>query len=188
MSTAPLSDRRRIEFVLPPLLMEALIAGMGARFVRAAAEGGDTAETEAERDESAALLALFAAAVDQALADLLPRKRAALIRRAKREAVAVCAELDHQSAVKIAMVVYYLLCDLGPLGYAIVEGSPLHQAIDRVVPLIGHGFAEARRDASAQKQADRLLRRLQERGWYRQAGAPWVAIDEAAAAPLGAWR
>ena len=181
--SAPLSDRRRVEFILPPLLMEALISGMGARFVRAAAEGDDPAETETARVQSAVLLALFAAAVDQAVEDVLPRKRAALIRRAKREAVAVCAELDHAPAVKIAMVVYYLLCDLGPLGFSIVEGSPLHQAMERLVPLIGHGFAEARRDASAQKQADRLLRRLQVRGWYRPAGLAVTVIDEA-----GAWR
>lgn len=177
--TAPLSDRRRVEFMLPPLLMEALIAGMGARFVRAAAEGEDPAETETARDQSGALLILFAAAVDQTVEDVLPRKRAALIRRAKREAIAVCAELDDQSAVKIAMVVYYLLCDLGPLGFSVVEGSPLHQAIEQLVPLIGHGFAQARRDASAQKQADRLLRRLQARGWYRPASGATQAAEAA---------
>jgi hypothetical protein len=179
--SAPLSDRRRVEFMLPPLLMEALIAGMGARFVRAAAEGEDPAETEMAQDQSAVLLALFAAAVDQAVEDVLPRKRAALIRRAKREAVAVCAALDHAPAVKIAMVVYYLLCDIGPLGFAIVEGSPLHQAMERLVPLLGHGFAESRRDASAQKQAEKLLRRLQDRGWYRTSGTSAIYAGELAA-------
>ena len=46
------------------------------------------------------------------------------------------------------------------------EGSAMARAADTLFPMFAHGFEEQKRDASAQKQAGRLLARLQAEGLY----------------------
>ncbi len=81
------------------------------------------------------------------------------------------AELMHdyedQRADKVATAVFYFLKDLTDSGYLeLWEGSPVAQAAELYVPMIEHVFAEQKLDESAQKQARRILVKLQEKGYY----------------------
>jgi hypothetical protein len=79
----------------------------------------------------------------------------------------VMGEYENQRADKVAAAVFYFLKDLTDSGYLeLWEGSPVAQAAELYVPMIEHVFEEHKLDESAQKQARRILAKLQEKGYY----------------------
>jgi hypothetical protein len=163
------NDRQRIELSIPALLLHALVSM--AQFA-VGSEGHIDAEADQADARAAeqALRRLTGEAMMQPFRGNTPQVEVKLLRRARRETAEVVGELDGQSAIKIAMALYYFLVELVDGGYLEVwEGSFVHEAIELLVPMMRDGFAQPDLDASAQKQARRLLQRLQARGWYRPA-------------------
>jgi hypothetical protein len=79
----------------------------------------------------------------------------------------VMSEYDNQRADKVAAMVFYFLKELTDSGYLeLWEGSPVAEAATLYIPMIEHVFSEERLDESAQKAARRIIRKLQERGYY----------------------
>lgn len=80
----------------------------------------------------------------------------------------VMAEYDQTRADKVAAAIYYFLKDLTDSGYLeLWEGSAMAEAAGIFLPMIEHVFEEEKLDASAQKQAARIMKRLQEKGYYQ---------------------
>lgn len=80
----------------------------------------------------------------------------------------VMAEYDQTRADKVAAAIYYFLKDLTDSGYLeLWEGSAMAEAAAIYMPMIEHIFDEEKLDASAQKQAKRILKSLQEKGYYQ---------------------
>lgn len=79
----------------------------------------------------------------------------------------IMGEYENQRADKVAAAVFYFLKDLTDSGYLeLWEGSPVAEAAALYVPMIEHVFEEHKLDESAQKQARRILAKLQEKGYY----------------------
>lgn len=79
----------------------------------------------------------------------------------------VMQEYESHRADKVAAAVFYFLKDLTDTGYLeLWEGSPVAKAAELYIPMIEHVFEENKLDESAQKQARRILAKLQEKGYY----------------------
>lgn len=90
-----------------------------------------------------------------------------LSRQIDRVHAQVMTEYDQQRADKVATTIYYFLKELTDSGYLeLWEGSPVAEAAALYLPMIEHVFEQERLDASAQKQARRIITKLQERGYY----------------------
>lgn len=70
-------------------------------------------------------------------------------------------------ADKVGLVALYTLQRVLDADYLILEeGSGLSEALSAIVRGLEHAFAEPALDASAQKQAAKMLHNLQSRGYY----------------------
>jgi len=79
----------------------------------------------------------------------------------------IMEESDQQRGDKVATAIYYFLKELIDSQYLdLWEGSPVAEAASLYLPMIEHVFDEVKLDQSAQKQARRILNKLQERGYY----------------------
>lgn len=77
-------------------------------------------------------------------------------------------ELQHVRADKVAAAIYYFLKEITDTGYLeLWEGSPVAEAAALYLPLIEHVFEEEKLDKSAQKQAKKMLSKLQSKGLYK---------------------
>lgn len=113
---------------------------------------------------------LLATASIEPLQNLNQQSRLVLSRQIDRVHAQVMKEYDQHRADKVATAVYYFLKELTDTGYLeLWEGSPVAEAAAIYLPMIEHVFEETRLDASAQKQARRIIQKLQERGYYQGA-------------------
>ena len=81
---------------------------------------------------------------------------------------AATVDLQQVRADKVAAAIYYFLKDLTDTGYLeLWEGSPVAEAAALYLPLIEHVFEEDKLDKSAQKQAKKMLSKLQSKGLYQ---------------------
>ena len=79
----------------------------------------------------------------------------------------VMERYDEHRADKVATAIYYFLKDLTDTGYLeLWEGSSLAEAAALYLPMIEHVFGETKLDESAQKQSRRIMKDLQEKGYY----------------------
>jgi hypothetical protein len=77
------------------------------------------------------------------------------------------SDLYNQRGDKVAAAIYYFLKNLIDSEYLeLWEGSPVAEAAAMYLPMIEHVFENVKLDESAQKQARRILAKLQERGYY----------------------
>jgi len=99
----------------------------------------------------------------------LPRQMALLLgKQIDRLHNQVMAEYDQTRADKVAAAVYYILKELTDTGYLeLWEGSAMAEAAAIYLPMIEHVFNEERLDDSAQKQARRIIQKLQSKGYYQ---------------------
>lgn len=80
---------------------------------------------------------------------------------------AVTKEFDGQKADKVAAAIYYFLKEITDSGYLeLWEGSAVAEAAASFLTMIEHVFDNEKLDQSAQKQARRLLSKLNQRGYY----------------------
>ena len=98
----------------------------------------------------------------------LPNKlRLLLAKQIDRVHAYVMNEYDDQRADKVGAAIYYFLKEITDTGYLeLWEGSPVAEAAALFLPMIEHVFEIDALDESAQKQARRILSKLQERGYY----------------------
>ena len=101
--------------------------------------------------------------------DGLPRKLALVLsKQIDRLHNEIMAEYDQARADKIAAAIYYVLKELTDTGYLeLWEGSAMAEAAAFYFPMIEHVFEEERLDESAQKQARRIMQKLQAKGYYQ---------------------
>lgn len=166
-----LPDHARIELALPAILAGALVFAE----VFGPDPDADVKEAWAEVEaKTKRIRALTIKGLEEPFLDCSNVRRRRLLDRT----AAVGSEciramgFEDQSSVKFAMTYYYWLEDLLARDVlSLTEGSSMGEAVTMLMPMMEHGFESERRDASARKQAGRMLRWLQERGFYREAMA-----------------
>jgi hypothetical protein len=157
-----INDRQRTEALFFPLVFKSILESAGRR--------------DAGYD-------LCIKALDAAAAEILRRedlpKRAQIMRRVLRlhDTATEVNRKGGVSVLKTGMVTYYVLQAVLRDGFLeLVEGSDLAVAISKIIEAFADAFEETRLDASAQKQAARMLGILQREGYFYG-----VAIERAAA-------
>jgi hypothetical protein len=176
--TPRLSDRERIEVALPAILAGALV------FAEVFGPDPDATDAKTAQAEVAAktkrIRTLTMAGVTEPFAECRQGERNRLLRRAA-DLGGDCIRamgFEDQSSVKFAMTYYYWLEDLlSREVLSLTEGSNMAEAVSMLLPMMEHGFDNERRDASARKQAARMLRWFQERGFYLDAGMSAEAAE-----------
>lgn len=147
----------RVEFVMPARMMYAI----------SVADVFNFNDEEKGLADIARLKDLLKEASIAPLRGLPPRIMTILAQKIDRLNHAVMHEYDQQRADKLATSIYYFLKNLIDSEYLeLWEGSPVADAAALYLPMIEHVFDEAKLDASAQKQAHKILRNFQERGYY----------------------
>lgn len=152
--------RERIEAALPARMMYAVTHMNAIGY-----EPGREAEGRADLERLRALL--LRACLEPV--EGLPRAQAMVLGKSiDRLHNKVMADYDQNRADKVATAVFYFLKDLTDSGYLeLWEGSAMAEAAGIFVPMIEHVFEEEKLDAAAQKQARRILKSLQEKGYYQ---------------------
>lgn len=158
-----LTDRQRVELAVPARLIFGL--AVSDCF---APEPDLTPEQLAEgQAQVARLRAHLVTACVEPIVDLAPRLQGKLARRIERTVEEIGRYFDGQDNLKVALCLYYFLADLLEREILVLfEGSAMAEAMALLLPMMEHGFGRERLDASAQKQARRLLARLQAAGLY----------------------
>ncbi|BCM87918.1 hypothetical protein [Methylobacterium indicum] len=156
-----LSDRQRVELMIPAYLLYALSAAPGV-FHPAGADLAAKAEADI-----ATLRENLRAACLEPVEDLVDRKRDAVLRRVSRISKGIVAEWKDRPALSVMLTLWYLLKDLTDREVLILwEGSAMARAADKLLPMFSHGFEDTMRDGAAQDEASRLLARLRAEGLY----------------------
>lgn len=152
--------RERTEAALPARMMFAISQMSVFGFAPGTEEHG---ERELER-----MRALLMRACLEPI-EGLPRPMALLLgKQIDRLHNQVMSEYDKTRADKVAAAVYYILKELTDTGYLeLWEGSAMAEAAAIYLPMIEHVFNEERLDESAQKQARRIIQKLQSKGYYQ---------------------
>ncbi|CAB4122625.1 hypothetical protein UFOVP32_45 [uncultured Caudovirales phage] len=154
MSVPYLSDRQRVEIAIPARLVLGLAAC--------------NCFSEPDADEVKKLKDLLLEACVQPLDGLDKKKAGQVARRIERICESCAVDFDQHSALKVGVALYYFLQDLLEREVLVLwEGSSFGEAMQLLMPMFEHGFAEHNVDRSAQKTARRLLTKLQTEGYYR---------------------
>lgn len=150
------SDRQLVEAMLPSwLFWSVMVDGV----------------KDPDSPDHAEVIALLDRATEAEIAGLPPEHRRKLLRRAKRLHSTATAGFRRQEIEvgKFGLIVFYLFAALRDAGlFEVIEGGPLDLALEALLPAIADWTAVAEVDASAHKQAGRLLRLLQDEGYYRE--------------------
>jgi hypothetical protein len=151
--------KERIEIALPAAMMLS-IAYMDVY-------GFDPGEEEKGRVKLNRMRALLENACMEPMVGLPAPMAKGLGRIIDKIQAEVMREYDQQRADKVAAAVYYFLKDLTDTGYLeLWEGSAMAEAAALFLPMIEHVFEEEKLDESAQKQARRIMKALNEKGYY----------------------
>lgn len=153
----PLTDRQRVELIVPVLMLQDTVKDR-------AAEPQDVGA----RDAYARLMATIVDVV----ADLQPDRRSKMIRRAGRVFQEATAPLRKEGAcmIEFGAATFHLIQRLVDEGILIVgEASNLQRALDVMLPELDAAAEGAGLAPSADRSAGKLLRRLQDLGYYREA-------------------
>lgn len=148
-----MNDRQRVEALFFPLLFKSILESGAKR----------------DGDYEACRQALDSAMIE-VLARLDDKRKASIMRRLYRTVDGV-AQPDRKGGVtveKTALTGYYLIQTVLESGYLeLTDGSLLATAILAIVDAFRESFDEKPLDASARKQAGKMLRDLQERGLFQ---------------------
>ncbi|KMO14143.1 hypothetical protein QR78_23975 [Methylobacterium indicum] len=99
--------------------------------------------------------------------DLVGKKQHALLRRVERIGKGVIAGWGDRPALSVMLTLWYFVKDLTDREVLILwEGSAMARAANTLLPMFAHGFEEQKWDASAKRQAGRLLAQFQAEGLY----------------------
>lgn len=149
-----MNDRQRVEIMLPAqIMLGVLLAGA----------------SDQECDDFKIAKEAFIEASDEAVRDLMPEKRASIIRRMFRVNLEVSAPYQKENARvdKMGLIAFYWLRALVDQDYLILhEGSAMQRGMDIMMPALEHAANIEKLDASAQKNARKFLAHLQRLGYY----------------------
>ncbi|WP_244276282.1 hypothetical protein [Methylobacterium indicum] len=156
-----LSDRQRVEVAIPAYLLLALTSAPGV-IVPAGPEMTGKAEVAI-----AAMKNDLTQACVEPFNDLVGKKQHALLRRVERIGKGVIAGWGDRPALSVMLTLWYFVKDLTDREVLILwEGSAMARAANTLLPMFAHGFEEQKWDASAKRQAGRLLAQFQAEGLY----------------------
>ncbi|MDQ0510916.1 hypothetical protein [Ancylobacter amanitiformis] len=165
-----LTDRQRAELCLPAhVMMGVLFAGV--------------VEQDAEFTRAVELLKTAAREPITDLDDRKARKLLERVRRLHHQVVQPYAG-EGEDVAKFGLIAFFWIKMLVESGYFIfAEGSAIDEALRLYIGAIEHKAEEPRVVASAEKQARKMIRRLQAQGYYAGLGMDAAAIS----AGLGEW-
>lgn len=155
-----LSDRQRVEIGLPShMMLAAILAGVedqqSEQFLKAKAD--------------------LIEAGSEPVSDLMDKKAVKILDRTRSLLDGITREYvaDGVEVAKVALITFHFMrfiIEDGYLQYA--EGSAFERSIQAFMEALEHKAQEPKINASAIKQAKRMLRRLQELGYYRGVEVP----------------
>lgn len=148
-----MNDRQRVEAILFPVFFQQILR-CGA--------------SDQKSDEFRTCFLQLQQAIDLTLKGCDERKTGNLMRRAIRLHNEITTPYRGKvGAEKVGLVALYTLQNILAEDYLeLEEGSDLAEAIAAIIRGLDHAFAKPTLDASAQKQAAKMLRELQTRGYY----------------------
>lgn len=151
-----LTDRRRVEFALPAVIAFNVIAAI-------VTDPGD----EVAAEKAARLRALVLKSCHDPLDGLTAPAAGKMARRIDRNAAEALKAVDNPPADKLGMILFYALESLIETGaLELIEGSTFAEAMNLLLPALDQAFAEPALDASARKQAKRLLAHFKTKGFF----------------------
>lgn len=158
-----LSDRHRVEICLPAQMMLACaIAGISE----------ENQQTDDFKQFKQDLIEAGWGPVE----DLDPKKQGNVLRRVLRLHESIPKQIigdDHGNIPKLALVQFHLIRFILEDGYLQYEESGVfHRSVLAFMEALQHHAEEERFNASAIKQAKKLLQRLQSEGYYRGVAIP----------------
>ncbi|MDR6954191.1 hypothetical protein J2X65_003559 [Ancylobacter sp. 3268] len=168
-----LSDRQRVEISLPPQVMLGVVIA-----------GVDREDADYRR-----ALDLLKVAAREPIDDLPEDRAHKILERVRRVHKEVLGPYsgEGQDVAKFGLVAFYWIKAMVETGYFVfAEGSAIDEAMTLFIGAIEHRAQVPAIDASAQKQARKLIRSLQALGYYRGldllavGGAPTNNQDRAA--------
>jgi hypothetical protein len=149
--------KERVECALPARMMFALMVQDIFVIV-------DPVKGTADKDRC---MQLLKAACFEPLDGLPNKMRVILAKQIDRIHAHATDHLDQQRADKVAAAIFYFLKEITDTGYLeLWEGSPVAEATALFIPMFEHVFENEKLDQSAQKNARKILTKLQERGYY----------------------
>ena len=154
-----LSDRQRVEISLPPQVM------MGVLFA-----GVERHDADFER-----AVALLKTAAREPLEDLPERHSRKILERTRRVHNDILGPYhgEGQDVAKFGLITFYWIQAMVESGYFVfAEGSAIDEAMALFIRAIEHRAQVPAIDASAQKQARKLIRSLHALGYYRALEVP----------------
>lgn len=155
------TDRQRVEASLPCFLMlDVVLNGI---------------EVEDDGENYKRLKTHLALASTECVQDLMEPARSKILRRSERAYHDVFDEYRkiEGGSAKLGLIGYYLLRALTDGDYLVIgQESQMQQALDMLLPLLEEHASIAAVDRSAQKQARKVLMRLQGLGYYGSVQLP----------------
>ena len=155
-----LNDRQRVEIGLPAQMM---LAGFIA--------GVEDQESEEFKRTRADLIE----AGGEPVADLTDKKAVSILRRTSTVLDAVTKEhvKEGSEIAKVALITFHFMRFIIEDGYLqYVEGGAFDRSINAFMEALEHRAKEPRVNASAIKQAKKMLKQLQDMGYYRNVEPP----------------
>lgn len=155
-----LNDRQRVEINLPThMMLAAFIAGV----------------EDQTTDEFKAVRADLIQAAEDCLSDLQEKKALNLLRRTTRLLDMLTAPhiAEGVEVSKVALITFHFMrfiIEDSYLQYA--EDSAFARSIEKFMEALEHKAQEPKVNASAIKQATKMLRRCQDEGYYRSVQLP----------------
>ena len=155
-----LNDRQRVEINLPThMMLAAFIAGV----------------EDQKSEEFLAVRADLIQAAEDYLADLQEKKAVSLLRRTTRllDDLTNVHIKEGVEVAKVALITFHFMrfiIEDGYLQYA--EDSAFARSIEKFMEALEHKAQEPKVNASAIKQAKKMLRQCQQEGYYRNVVIP----------------
>lgn len=148
------TDRQRVEASIPAFLMfDVALSGLD----------------ESEGEQVKNLRTYLAIASTECVQDLQEPSRSKILRRSQRIFHEVFDEYrkENMDVAKLGLMAYYLLKAVTDVDYLVIgPESMMQKALDILLPVLGEHAEVQKLDRSAQKQARRVLQRLQGFGYY----------------------
>lgn len=151
-----ISDKQRVELTLAPMLLLDVIQN-----------GAVDPDAKEARDAKTHLVL----ATVEIVQDLPKKQSDKVIRRSRRLFHDATAPYRKEGAevAKMGLIAFYWLQTLVTANYFVLpEDSSLQKALDLILPALEPSAAIEKLDASARKQADHFMRRLQELGYFQE--------------------
>ena len=149
-----MNDRQRVEAIIFPIFFQQILR---------------CGVNDKGSEEYRACFLQLQQAIDAALEGCDERRKGNLKRRAIRAHNEITEQYrrEHIRVEKMGLMALYALQAVLDADYLVLEeGSDLSEAINAIVRGLSDAFAEEKLDASAQKQASKLLGHLRQLGYF----------------------